>query len=376
MHARTLIILIVAAALLLGVALVAVSNRGPDPLEEPGRFAPDLESRLNDVTSITVSGETSFTLSRGADGWSIDEKGGYPADPEKVRAALIGLARLDRVERKTSKPDLYDRLGVGGVGKPDSTVVALEADGAPVGEMILGKRDAAGAEQRYARNADEASSWLVRGRLDLATDTLGWIDREILRIPREDVASVSIEHPDGERLVVHRPDAETTDFVVDEIPEGSQLTRPSAANGLGSSLSFLRLEDVRPDTGEVAEGIVVVISTFDRMVATIRLVAEDDGTWATFGFFAEADAPPGEGFVPDFEGEGPPPEPEVQAIIDKANDLERRLKPWSFRLADSAAAAFDKRVADYIELIPAPDPPPAATEEAGTDGTDTGEPGS
>ena len=102
---------------------------------------------------------------RSSKGGQLREKGGYPADTEKVRAALIGLSRLERVEAKTSNPDRYDRLGVGGEGRPDSIVLGLQAGSESLATIILGRTDSGAANRRYLRSEGEPGSWLVSGRL-------------------------------------------------------------------------------------------------------------------------------------------------------------------------------------------------------------------
>ena len=53
------------------------------------------------------------TLLRSDAIWSVVERDGYPADVEKVRHTLIGLAEARIVEAKTANPEFYDPTGRG-----------------------------------------------------------------------------------------------------------------------------------------------------------------------------------------------------------------------------------------------------------------------
>src|SRR5262245_5822040 len=115
MKTQHLLILVAAAVVAVLAALWARSVHEPAHTVGVGTLlVPGLESKLNDVTGLSVKGKNgaSVTLVRGADIWAVKERSGYPADTGKVRKLLIGLAQAKLVEQKTSNADSYTDLGV------------------------------------------------------------------------------------------------------------------------------------------------------------------------------------------------------------------------------------------------------------------------
>ena len=118
MKAKTLYSLIAAALLALIAAWWVNSSQKPasETAEKPAQLVPGLREQLNDINAITITGAENkvlATLRRGADGWTIAEKAGYPADLTKLREFLIKLADATVLEQKTSNP----KLGVVGYGR-------------------------------------------------------------------------------------------------------------------------------------------------------------------------------------------------------------------------------------------------------------------
>ena len=74
---------------------------------------PDLADKINDIAIIRVKNASGETIVKKSDkGWGLESRGGYPVEFEKVKEALMSLADLSALETKTSKPDMYTRLGV------------------------------------------------------------------------------------------------------------------------------------------------------------------------------------------------------------------------------------------------------------------------
>lgn len=78
---------------------------GEDPAREQGargeRTFAGLAERVNETAGITLSqGDEQLVVSRNDDAWQVDNRGGYPADADKVRALLRGFARSERREPK------------------------------------------------------------------------------------------------------------------------------------------------------------------------------------------------------------------------------------------------------------------------------------
>ena len=110
MNQKTLIGLVIAAvvAIVAAIALNHSSRPRSDTVEASTWLVPSLREHVNDVNKVVVTGaegKVLATLERGANGWTLAEKGGYPVDTGKLRAFLLKLADAKRLEQKTSNKD-------------------------------------------------------------------------------------------------------------------------------------------------------------------------------------------------------------------------------------------------------------------------------
>lgn len=285
MTSRTLIVL---AAALVVLALAAVWGQRGDapPSDVDAPFLPGLEAALGDIDRVRVVGagnETLATLERRTDNWVVAEKQGYPADIAKIRGALRALAEARIIEQKTANPEYYDRLGVESVESEDASGVQLIAYAGedPRASVIIGDSDAANSQ--YVRASDAETSYLVDRKIDVPRDAVGWIDGTIMDVSSSRVASVTIEHPDGETVRITKNDQDDTNFTVENVPEGRELSYPGVANVLANTLRGLRLDDVAAAEAELPDETTrTTFRTFDGLVVTATSYTRDDEQWVRF----------------------------------------------------------------------------------------------
>src|SRR4029450_9846667 len=77
-----------------------------------GKVFADLTPALGEISEIRLSkGDGGRpTLPKPSTGWTVVERE-YPADPARVRELALGLASMKIIERKTSDPASYAKLG-------------------------------------------------------------------------------------------------------------------------------------------------------------------------------------------------------------------------------------------------------------------------
>lgn len=325
MSTRSILILLVLTALVGGAAVMMRSSQDPAGETAEGPYFPELLDRSNDVAKAVIKdGRSTTTIVKHGDGWVIEEKSGYPASLDKVRELVLGLARLQRVEGKTSKPGLYGKLGLEGIedAASQSTLLQLmDADGGTLAVVILGNEKStqgAGVRRRmYVRSPSDPQAWLVEGHLPELGDATDWMDTSILGNEPPSVRSVTVER-DGTTLTVLRESEETDVYQLDGLAEGEELDSQYAVNEVARSVRDLVFEDVRAASGgaDVAGGETVVVRAFDGTVLTIRLTRDDE---AYFGRFS-ADYQPGSD--PD------------EAIRSKVDAWNERWRNWEYRLPD------------------------------------------
>jgi hypothetical protein len=336
MHSKGLIGLVAVAVVAAGAA-VAMSRDGsqaPNPLEgQP--VLPEMGKRLGDVGRLAmVRGETRMTLVRKGQDWVLEEKGEYPADPGKLRQALLGLAELRFVEPKTAKAEFYPRLEVEDAGKKDakSTLVTVADDkGAMLGELIVGKRRVdqlgGGTDGVYVRQPGNAQSWLARGTLDLTGDTAQWLQRKIVDVPETQVKEAVLTQPDGETLDIARDKPEDKPKLAN-LPADKKLKSDTVLVEPAGALANLELTDVRPakDLDFPATGVATArYTTFDGLEIAVDIVEKDGGSWLRL----------------KASGSG-----EAEA---KAKDINARTEGWVYAVAPYKANALKTKLADVLE---------------------------
>lgn len=245
-------------AVALGLALWVSKSREPSSTIGHDQAAlPGLKEGINDVTAVRLvgaEGKLIASLTRKDGHWTIGERDGYPADDGKVRALLLKLADAQLLEAKTSDPALYAKLGVDDVSAKNAGGVQVEIEGPKTAppKLIVGRFNGTAGDGTFVRRTGEPQSWLAKGSFTIDKTTAEWVNRELLDIGADRIASLDIT-VGGKHLVASKTDATQQNFVVADLPKGRELSSDYAANSLASVLSGLRADDVAK-AGEIPAG--------------------------------------------------------------------------------------------------------------------------
>jgi Domain of unknown function (DUF4340) len=289
MQARGFYALLAVTAAVVVVAIALSIGRAPHRTEANSGEAvlPAVASRSADVGAVAVKRDKgSVTLQRGQSGWTITERNDYPADPAKVRQALVGLAELKLVEAKTRKPDLYPRLEVEDLkeGAKSALVDVKDTSGKSMAQLIVGKRRVdrlgAGNDAIYVRRPGEPQAWLAQGSLDLTGEAKDWLDKKVVSIPPAKVTSVTITQPDGAKLVIARENGNGK-FAVADAPADTKWKSDTAVNEPAGALDNFELTDVATTAQQpVPEGAVTAeFVTEDGLTVKATTWQKDETTW-------------------------------------------------------------------------------------------------
>lgn len=327
MDKKTFRTLAIVAAAMVVLAIASVLMRS-SPTETAGgneRFFPGLLDAANTVEMLAVADKReSLTIELKDGQWRLAERSGYPVRSDKIRAVILGLADLRTLEPKTSRKDQYSLLGVedpGGKEASSKEITLFGAKGQKLASAIVGrpKFDLGGGERGlYIRRSGEEQAWLARGQVDLAVNAADWLEREIVHVAEDRVASVTIRQPGGETLTASRTAATDKNLSI----EGVILRREDILADLLNGLSHLMLDDVRKaDELEIADEYLTKVEarTFDGLTVRFKFGKLLDETWAWF----------------DAEGNG-----------EEGAKLSARLKPWVFRIPTFKADRFSRKVDD------------------------------
>jgi hypothetical protein len=269
---RKLAVLGAIAAVVLGAGIWLGAHRDSrQSVGGDGALFGDLKAKLGDVTEIRLSrGDGSkVTLRRGDGGWSVVERN-FPADAQRVRELALNLASLEVVERKTSDPANYPKLGV---EAPDtataaSTLVEVVA-GDKTWTLIVGK--AAQGRAVYIRQPKEAASALAQPALTVDPDQKRWIDRQLTDIASTEVHDIAVTPTKGAAYTLTRANRGDNDLTLSPVPKGRAPASSFSLNGQAEALVAFNFDDVHslPDPAPTTTDRAIY-RTFDGQVIELN----------------------------------------------------------------------------------------------------------
>ena len=325
MNTRNLKVLAAIVAILFGAFLLLDSGNQNGSANEP--WLPGLKDQLNDITEVVVdNGDSTLTIVKSDNAWQVVERDNYPADVAKLRDLLLALGEAEIVESKTSNPENYQQLGVEDPNPaPESNAVGITVRGDRIERTaIIG--NSAQASFRFARESGAEQSVLINKNPTLPSGASGWMMRELVEIPAERIASVSIVHTDGEEIRLSKATQDETTFNVDNIPSGRELSYASVANGMGGVLATLEMEEVRKTPEQFSPNVTTTFTLFDGLAVTIDSVTDGESSWIDIRAEAAEDEAAAE-----------------------ADEINARVAGWQYQVVDYKANLLKRRFEDILK---------------------------
>ena len=271
---------------------------------------PDLAPRLRDAVKVqmTYQGKETVIEKRSDGRWGIASLHDYPIQETKLRGLLTGLTELRLSEPRTSDPAQLSRLGLNdpnGAGSSAVLLRILDGSGKPIAAMIAGHRrvrsQGNAAEEIYVRRPGETQSWLAEGTVQADADPAQWLDRDILNIGHDRIASVAagdlvLARVDGQFLVRQPSDhPKLEDYKIDDVARALEML----------TLQAVKLDAETPGqmTGQAE------FTMNDGLAIRITLFHADKDVWARF------------------VASGP------DAVKAEVNRLNGRLAGWCYQIA-------------------------------------------
>lgn len=387
MTRHMLIKLGVGTAVAVLLALWATSTRTPEngiaANGEP--MIAGLRNAINEVKQLRIveAGDKAVvTLNRGADGWTVAERGDYAADIAKVREFLIKLAEAKLTESKTANPERHAVLGVEDVAKADAKGMRVELDGKVNAKLVVGNYSSQ-STGTFVRRNDEAQSWLVNGNLVPDRLVANWLNKTLVDVPSDRMMQVEITR-DGKTFSVSKSSPEQSNFALDSLPAGRELVSEYEGNGIASVLAALQFDDVMKAASAVpdpASMIVVRYRTFDGLIVDATGFASEGKNYVSFKASVDADRADIAARAAQLNAvadhkkdeadaagsaEGSEPAPTVdppkavsdpaafvaerrKAIDDEVEQLNVRVKDWVYVLPAFKYANINKRLEDLLK---------------------------
>jgi hypothetical protein len=322
-------------AMVMAVASYTAQNRWSQARVSGASLFPGLAAAAAGIARIEISqGGKSLTLARDKEGWSLADRGGYPARVDAVRALLVKLAQAELVEGKTRNKERYALLELEDPAAKDAKshlLRLLDDKGGVIAEIIVGKKryDAFGATKggTYVRKPGGEQTWLSNAELEVSTAVRDWVQPGLLSLDAAKIAKVAIEIPGEEPLTIERDPKDTKKHALVGMPDGKKV-KEGAGDDIVRAAASIDLEDVRKASATMAGGDVdvVKIEGDGALGVTLRLRKEGDTYWLAL------EASGGEGDAKK-----------------TAEEIVKRAQGWEFKVSPGKAQSILKRRADLIQ---------------------------
>lgn len=371
MKGKTFLMLLVAAGVLAALFFLRYGNNRSTPSVALGeRLFADLP--VNQVAEVAIAdAENRVTLVKGDRLWQVKERGGYPADFDKLRDTVVKLSRLKIGRSFSGTSESLSRLSLmspGGAADTSDTgkqITLTDGSGKILADVILGQTretDDGATGGQYLKKADDDTIFLVDGQFRfLKTAPSEWLDKEILDVKAQDVASVacSIDGKTEPLYVLARPIKDAAARMT-PVPNG-RTADPAKIEQVFDALAPLTIDDVRsadsrPPTAQSGRARLDYRLYDGRLISvypesekedryTLRLTVENaEGDPSAV---AEAEKTPSiEGGATDgAEAKTPAPEPET------ADQLDEALRPWIFSIKKWQYDSFITQPESLLEEV-------------------------
>ncbi len=357
MTKKTLGILAVATAVAVGLAGAAIMSRPKiEAPDETGQLVfPKLVSDIDRLKSIVIKhGDQTVSLDWDGKAFHLRERANYPADIEKVKAMVVRLARMTKLEAKTRDPSRYDRLDLGDPAKKDGQakqVTLIDAGGKEIANAVIGKRKfTLGGNEggTYVRVIGDPQSWLALGDVSVGDAPRDWLKRQIVDIKENNIKRVTVTRPNGEKIVVGKAKPGSPSLTIENIPKGLVPVSEVAGDDYGRLLSDLNMDDIAP-AAQVQfpkdKTTTAVIEGEDGFQVAMDMVEDKDKYWIRLKGTPAPDAKPDSEVTKAIAG-----------LNEKAND-------WVFEVPNYQVTALTKTMGDLAKkpdakpTVPAAPPP-------------------
>ncbi len=309
--------------------------------------------KVDEVAQVDVAdAQGTVTLVRGEGGWSVKERGGFPADIEPIRDLLVRLQELKVVQAEGLTDAIKPRLqlaapGAGAKPEETGTLVELKAgDGSAVAKLVLGKQAMKEARTpglgvaipsgRYVWVAGDPQRVSVVSEpfASVAAKPQGWLAKELMRLERP--KSLTVTGPDGRARWSVSKDSEAGDWKL----AGAGKFNTGRAQDAASALYGLRIADAAAGVSDAEAGLdkptLVRATTFEGWTYEVRIGKP---------------APGGRHYVKT-NVTGAVPEARTPAADEKPEDKEKNEKAFTERKDMLAAKlAREKAVAGPTVLV-------------------------
>jgi len=251
----------------------------------------DLSEKLDDISVIKIkqSGK-STTLRKNMDSWLLTENDNFEANLKKVKANLLAISNMTKVEPKTKRPDLLDRLRLEDPDLPSSRSYSLElfdSSNDSVVSVVVGKTRpnvlAKGRNGVYIRDVDDNQAWLVHSDLKISDGLADWINTRLFDISIEDLTKLQVKRGERTPLVFGRDKNNIIELQDFELK--AETRTPIGLQSVIRRLLWVDFDDIRKEKIEdesLLEASVEILTNNNDVILLSLYNDLDEGAWVTF----------------------------------------------------------------------------------------------
>jgi len=309
--------------------------------EERALF-PELDAGASQASAVRIAGgEDPFTLRRAERGWVLENKGGYPADGERVQAFLEELAGLTSIYVSTDSSPPYAEYGLAELEHPTSGAVRVRVEdrsGETLARLDVGHTfstpGGSQLESVFVRRLGEDRVYLVDSDFQIQPDPMSWVDTDLVDVPRERVYRVSLSSRQGRDLSVRRGRDGSLTLAGSETLIESESTLGPLVGAL-ESLSFRDVQAAAALQRADQPDYRASFRTFAGLRVSLRVHERDDDVWALLDVGVAEPAPEPEGAQGGETGKAAADAPSRAGVADveeRAEALAAATEGWAYRL--------------------------------------------
>ena len=266
------------------------------------------DSAIRDVAQITLKqGASEVTLAVASGGWTVKERGGYPANFNNI-SELVNKLRDLKVTRAVEVGP--SRLPVLKLTKADGTLIELKDDkGKSIAALTLGAQQASKVAQedspmgggsfpnsRYVMRGDDIKTVaLVSDPLNIETSPENWLNKDWFKVERIKSVSVVTTNATNNWKLVRETDGAEWKFAATNAAEILDGSKTGALNNLLGSASFNDvLADAKPDMTGLDKPVVATLETLEGFTYVVKIgkaIGDADGGNHAFQMSVSANFP-------------------------------------------------------------------------------------
>jgi hypothetical protein len=375
MNRKQLTFLIVLGVVLGGLGYVVYNKKQAG--YERGNAGEDGQRVLKDVPDTAIRDVAQVSLKQGASevnltahgvGWTVKERGGYPANFNNISELVKKLWELKVTRAVEVGPS---RLPVLKLTKADGTLVELKDDkGKSIASLTLGAQQASKAAQedspfgggsfpnsRYVMRGDDIKTVaLVSDPLNVETAPENWLNKDWFKVERLKSVSVVTTNATNNWKLTRETDGAEWKLADAKPGESPDAGKTSGLNSLLSSPSFNDvIAEPKPEATGLDKATVATLETLDGFTYVIKIgnaIGDADGGNHAFQIGVSANLPkertPGKDEKPEDKKNLDDEFAARQKPLQEKLANEKKFEPWTYTVPKWTLEMLLKERKDFL----------------------------